>query len=174
MNTSQLQCCIKCDYTMRNKVQVVAADQLPDTLTSLPCGFIANTDIATKAGSHWCAFYFDPVGNGEFFDSYGKAPQFYNIHFLNFFNHHARKGKKVNNKRIQGDFSSVCGLYSLLYLKRRLNNVPMNEIIKPFSQTAFTQNDQYIYMYISQSFPNCIKNDCVFNQTCKPLLSKPL
>ncbi len=52
MNTSQIQCCIECDPTLRPSViGVFAADQLPKALTKYPCCFIANTDIYSNRAS---------------------------------------------------------------------------------------------------------------------------
>ncbi len=82
MNTSQIQCCIECDPVLRpNIVGAFAADRLPKTPTKYPCGFIANTDIYSNPGEHWCAFYVEKPGVVEFFDSYGNPGGYYNDYF---------------------------------------------------------------------------------------------
>ena len=45
---------------------------------------VANTDPSSKPGTHWVAFYFPSKGKGEFFDSYGHPPIYYNNSFKNF------------------------------------------------------------------------------------------
>ncbi|MEW8543556.1 MAG: hypothetical protein AB2693_08460, partial [Candidatus Thiodiazotropha sp.] len=58
---------------------VYAADEIPKYVRHR--GFIANTDASSKPGKLWCAFYFDDRGQSEFFDSYGKPPDYYNNTF---------------------------------------------------------------------------------------------
>lgn len=172
MNTSQLQCCISCDQILRGHVTVCASDQLPDTLSSLPTGFIVNTDDHSKPGTHWCAFYLDHKGNCEFFDSYGNSPEHYNDYLWNFSRQSISKTVVFNNKKMQSNFSNVCGLYSLFFLHQRFKGVSMNQIVNTFSAFNVYLNDSYIIQFISRLFGNCVKNECVYNQTCKPLVVK--
>ena len=72
---------------------VFAADQLPKTFDTFPCGFVANTDPITEPGTHWVSFYFPSPGKGEFFDSYGHPP---NITDLN--STTSKHGTTVNYK----------------------------------------------------------------------------
>lgn len=170
MNTTQLQCCIDCDSILRGHVSVCAADHLPDTLKQFPCGFIVNTDIHSKAGTHWCAFYFDQKGNGEFFDSYGHQPDYYNNIFPQFLKIHGVSHSNANRKRLQSGYSNACGLYCLFYLHQRFNGMSMNRIVHMFSDYHFSLNDLFVFQFMSQTFPYCVKDECVYNQTCKPLL----
>ncbi len=169
MNTSQIQCCIECDPTLRPSViGVFAADQLPKALTKYPCGFIANTDIYSKPGEHWCAFYVEKPGVVEFFDSYGHTGGYYNDNFKLWISRH---GDKVtfNIKKIQGDHSSVCGLYCLYYLHQRLAGHTLNDIVHSFSSNL-TLNDHYIYDTMIRVYATCMQNVCKYNQSCSPLI----
>ena len=75
MDTTQLQCMIKCDAILNQRViGEFAADRLPSELPHVPCGFIENTDIQNKPEQHWCAFYSDIRGHVDFFDIYGRTP----------------------------------------------------------------------------------------------------
>ena len=66
-------------------------------------------------GSHWIAMYLTEDGKGEFWDSYGQAPGFYNQNFTQFLDKHC--GTFTWNRRIlQAPSSDVCGHYSLLYI----------------------------------------------------------
>ena len=48
----------------------------PKVIDRFPCGFVANTDPSDEPGAHWVAFYFQSERKGEFFDSYGKPPDY--------------------------------------------------------------------------------------------------
>ena len=77
-----------------------------------------------------------------------------------------------NNKKMQSNFSNFCGLYSLFFLHQRFKGVSMNQIVNTFSAFNVYLNDSYIIQFISRTFGNCVKNECVYNQTCKPLVVK--
>lgn len=170
MNTTQLQCCIDCDPILQDIILgVFAANQLPIILSKYPCGFIANTDIDTKPGQHWCAFYLDKPGTIEFFDSYGRDIGRNSVHFKRWSNQY---GYKIitNNKQIQSDYSNLCGLYCLYYLRMRLQGESMNDIVNSFS-TELLSNDQYLYDTMTNVYYLCKQNDCKYNQGCKSLLN---
>ena len=46
----------------------------------------------------------------------------------------------------------------------------MKCIIERFNVTDFEANDRYIFDMFSDIYSHCVHNDCVYNQTCKPLL----
>ena len=169
MNTSQLQCCVKCDSILNERVVVCAADRFPERLTYFPCAVIANTDEHDRPGRHWCAFYFDQRGRGEFFDSYGHPPNYYSKLFLQFLKSNAKADGIVNTKRLQSDFSKVCGFYCLWFLHQRFQRIPMQDIVNSFSEDFFTGNDDFVYKMFLRAFPYCPKDECAYNQTCKSL-----
>jgi hypothetical protein len=172
MNTSQLQCCIECDPLLKQHVLgVFPADRLPRTVTRYPCGFIANTDIMSREGTHWIAFYLPRRGQAEFFDSYGEDPTSNSVHFQRWFTQHV-SAVKWNTKQIQSAYSSVCGLYCLFFLRRRLGAHTMQDIVSIFSSTHLTANDQFMYDYMSGVFTHCTQNECASNQLCKPLIKR--
>ena len=101
MNTSQLECIISCDHVLRGRVLgVFAADQLPRTIRTFPCGFIANTDISSRAGQHWLAFFMRDDNVVECFDSYGQNPGVYNGLFMTWIHRHA-KNVLLSERRLQ-------------------------------------------------------------------------
>ena len=57
-----------------NLIESVSDTTLPKGTLNYSYGFIANTDIHSRVGQHWCAFYGDGDGHVEFFDSYGRSP----------------------------------------------------------------------------------------------------
>lgn len=130
-----------------------------------------NTDSYLRTGTHWCAFYFQKKGVGEFFDSYGRKPSFYNNNFHSFLKTHANESAIINTNRLQSDYSNVSGFYCLLYLVGRFNSISMNSFVKMFTPNHYSLNDFFIYQYILKVFPNCVSNQCVLNQTCTPIIS---
>jgi hypothetical protein len=78
MNTNQIAYALEQDsITSKRFCGVFPSDRLPETIERYPCGFIANTDPSSQPGIHWVAFYFPTEHKGEFFDSYGEAPNYY-------------------------------------------------------------------------------------------------
>ena len=151
MNTSQLQCIFSCDPVFRHRtLGVFAADQLPRHLPTYPCAFIVNTDDSHKPGQHWLAFF---VQNNslECFDSYGQFPGSYNSNFTFWIERHF-KTMRINNQRLQSDWTNVCGLYCIYFLHHRLLGESMDSIVFPFSTTDLKANDIYILTY----FRGCI------------------
>ena len=152
MNTSSLQCIVRCDSVLSNcAVGIFAADELPTRLHSLPVAFIVNTDKRMDLGRHCVAFYISSSAKGEFFDSYGNLPSYYSNEFENFFD---RNGMKLtyNEKGLQGFNSNVCGQYCTYYLSQRCSGMEMKSIVKPFTQN-YANNDQFVYCYVNRSFP---------------------
>ena len=134
MDTSQLECCIKCDLLLRQHVLgVFAADQLSQVVVSTyPCGFIVNTNVQSQRGKHWCAFYVNESGETEFFDSYGYPPKEYS-HFFTLWMEENSKHQTFNTVQIQSEYSSVCGLYCLFFLRQRLSVGTMLLLMIPLS-----------------------------------------
>ena len=168
MNTSQLQCIISCDHVLRERVLgVFAADQLPRTIPIFPCGFIANTDNSNRPGQHWVAFFIRDDNVVEFFDSYGQNPGLYNGQFTSWIDRHA-KTVLVNELRLQSDYSNVCGLYAVYFLRQRLLREGMDQILDRFSISDTEANDNYILKLFSRVYPNCVQNGSAYNQKCLP------
>jgi hypothetical protein len=136
-------------------------------MTTFPGGFIANTDIHSANGRHWCAFYFSDGGReAEFFDSYGRNPAHNSDHFATWLDEHAPPHVQWSRKQIQSDYSDVCGLYCLFYLRQRLSGRSMREVVNVFSATHQNENDEFIHRYVSLVFPHCSSSECEYNQMC--------
>ena len=86
MNSLQIMNILKNDpFTKTVFTDVLPSDRLPREIRKRSRGYILNTDASDMPGSHWIAMYLTEDGNGEFWDSYGQAPGFYNQNFtLNF------------------------------------------------------------------------------------------
>ncbi len=163
MNTSQLRCIVSCDPVLRDGVLgVFAADQLPISIPTYPCGFIVNTDSSSQPGQHWLAVFIrDNIV--ECFDSYGQPPGAYNPLFSRWIQRHART-VRVNPTRLQSDTSNVCGLYCVYFLRHRLLGHSMTHIIQRFSDANLEANDRYILTSDYACIPS-VHNENKFPQT---------
>lgn len=169
MNTSQLQCCIDCDPILRdNVIGVYAADRLPRSDCHYPCGLIVNTDIHSKPGKHWCAFYLETSGKVDFFDSYGFDTGYYNQSWKYWVRN---RSVTYNNIRIQSDYSDVCGLYCLYFLRQRLLGQTMDDIVNRFDEENHSLNDYYVYDRMTRVYSMCVENVNEYNQRCTPLIN---
>ncbi len=120
---------------------VYAADQLPLLVHIRPRLYVANTDISSKLGSHWVAFYFpEDDGPGEFFDSVGHRPDYYHSFFQSFLINNGTNYLSLT-ERIQGHGSNTCGLYCVFYALQRCRGHSLRTIVESFAGRNKTQND---------------------------------
>jgi hypothetical protein len=114
-----------------------------DTLPTRPRLLICNTDPSTKPGQHWIAIYVDENGYGEYFDSFGRAP---NEHFKHYLNANCRSWT-FNKRQLQSIISAFCGFYCCVYVKLRCRGMNMPKIVAMFtSDTAF--NDMLVHRVV--------------------------
>lgn len=170
MNTKQLDWVMKSDRFAKLQFRgVYAADQLPVKVREFPSAYIANTDPTSKPGTHWVAFYFADEVHGEFFDSYGMSPDFYNEKFEQFVKTNSSTWT-FNDKKLQSLDSQVCGQYCLYYLLLRCRGITKSKIIEQFSDNV-KRNDRYVVAFICKHFNNVLKmKTCNPKQSCKALL----
>ena len=149
MNTKQISTILNQNHhTSRVFYGIFPRNKLPRTkLKDYPSAFVANVDPDTKPGSHWVAFYFQDKQHGEYFDSYGRAPevdafkQFLERNCLTWtYNHH----------RLQGPITSVCGQYVLYYLLHRCLGHSMADITNNFTEDHDV-NDNFVNDFIHKS-----------------------
>lgn len=161
---------------------VYALDELPAKIAR-PCLIIANTSVASQPGDHWTSFYFEANSTkAEFFDSFGRRPT--QPQFKAFLKKNS-KSFIYNSKKIQGDFSSVCGQYSLLFLFFRCKNNSMADYLRQFNIHKREANDNKIlrmYNKLSKLLQRISRrnmtqyggkcNTITCNQTCTSLKKK--
>ena len=165
MNTSQLECCIKCDEVLAPRViGVFASNRLSMVGVKQSYGLIVNTDKSSDPGQHWCAIYNDGHGHLEFFDSYGRPPKDNSAFIPQWINRRAMT-LNFSRKQFQSDHSTVCGLYCILYLHQRLNGTSIDEFVASLS-TNLKVNDEYIESIVTSAFPECVSNNVTYNQIC--------
>ena len=144
---------------------VFAADQIPKTIDTFPCGFVANTDPSTEPGTHWVCFYFPSGGKTEFFDSYGHPPDHYGFKLHDI--------ETWNNRKLQSSLSEVCGQYCIFYLYHKSRGYSMSKIVNMFTDNR-RLNDCKVACYVKEHFNVTIDKQpiCGLNQCCKPLLKE--
>lgn len=144
MNTLQIREYLK---KIHHSLQynVFAANCIPIHI-STPVYMISNLDPNTKPGSHWVAIFIDINGFGEYFDTFGRKPDGYQLSFLR------RNTYKwtYNNKIIQNIFSALCGEYCLLYLYFRLRGITLEEFVNFFGDNTY--NNDILLNKMLQSF----------------------
>jgi len=127
-------------------VGVYAADQIAETFGKIPSACIVNTDPSSKPGQHWVAIFQDQTDTVEFFDSYGKQPDFFL--FTNF----PRCSRIIKqNSVLQSNITSVCGQYCMFFLFKRCTGVLFPSIIKSFSFNKM-ENDFHVQSFINHIF----------------------
>ena len=155
---------IDCDPLLRkNVLGVYAADRLPRNVPSYPYGLIANTDIHTKPGKHWCAIFNDGQGHAQFFDSYGRSPRLNSDYFERWIRVNA-KTVTINKAQIQSDDSRLCGLYCIFVLRQMIMRITMDDIVNSFDIRNTRANDAYVFDIMTRLYAGCLGRDC--GQTC--------
>ena len=151
MDTSQIVCALKSDPIARKRFcGVFPSDLLPKVLDTFPCGFVANTDPSNEPGKHWVVFYFQSEREGEFFDSYGKPPDYYHETFKEYVIGHSINWT-FNSKQLQSILSDVCGHYCVFYLCHRARGHSMKAIVNMFDSNKIS-NDTKVFRFVNKHF----------------------
>ena len=169
MNTDQIKRALERNPSTKKILDgVFAADQLPKTIATFPCGFVANTDPSTEPGTHWISFYFPSPESLVFtfphlFDSYGHPPEHYGFKLYAI--------ETWNNRKLQSSWSQVCGQYCIFYLYHKSRGYSMSKIVNMFTNNT-RLNDCKVACYVKEHFNVTIDKQpiCGLNQCCKPLL----
>ena len=106
MNTYQIVQALELDLVAKKKFCGIER---------FPCEFVASTAPHDKPGKHWVALYFSSEQKGQFFNSYGKPPDYYNETFKHYLDDHVVDWD-FNRREMQSVWTNVCGKYCLFYL----------------------------------------------------------
>lgn len=87
---------------------------------------------------------------GEFFDSYGNNPGYYDISFTNYLKKHAYEWD-FNKRKLQSVWSDVCGQYCIFYLHHRAQGQSMSKIVKVFENDTMS-NDNKVFNFVNRHF----------------------
>lgn len=119
---------------------------------SKPAIFILNTDRWYGVGEHWCVANFISDDVCEFFDSFGKAPCYYN--FDNILYKHV-KHIVYNPFRVQG-FQPTCGHHCLYFVLFRYYgycaSYILNVLLKHDNLFDLERNDETVFKFIKDCF----------------------
>ena len=152
MDTRQMYAVLRSDKNTAPHLRgVFASDRLPRRVRDYPSAYVVNTDPSNKPGQHWLAIYFDGEERGEFFDSYGRAPNLYPRPILRFLRRNTRLPWIRNQRQIQARLSTTCGQHCLFYLLHRCRNIPMTSIVDMFS-SDLELNDVSVAEFIERHF----------------------
>jgi hypothetical protein len=113
--------------------------------------FIANIDNSSLPGTHWLAFYHNKHGALEYFDSFGNDLKFYGFDKSSI----VHQAICVNRRKLQSDYTSVCGYYGLLYIVLRSFGYSLQNVIAHLSKfyPNCSINDDFIMRFANQHFP---------------------
>ncbi len=133
MNSTELKKHISYLYPLNKLFNgIFSIDDVATAPLVYPLYIICNTAPSYSRGEHWIAIYIKNKSYGEFFDSYGRAPNKDFKHFL-----YSRCKKIVSNKKqVQGLFTNVCGGHCMYFLFHRSKGSSMNEIIKKMNDNV--------------------------------------
>ena len=160
MNTSQILRVLTEDANLRkNYFGVYALDKIP-TKPPLPCFLVVNTDPSYAPGQHWVAIHINSYGYGEWFDSYGLSPSFYNAKFETYLKRNTTHFE-YPQIQLQELSSTVCGVYCIYFLTLRAQGIPYETILSPFNDD-YVQNDKVVTGYINKMYNRHIP---IYNQT---------
>lgn len=129
---------------MKNKKNfggVFPSDRLPVSFTK-PRSFIINLDPGYKEGSHWVAVKFDYNGKASFFNSFGGPPE---GNILSFIEKHAPNGYTYNPNKYQGNLSTSCGYFSILFIC-----LASQKFIKIFAKCKYQSNERQLIKLIKK------------------------
>lgn len=149
LTTSEIQREIEKDPIVRRHFQgVFPIDMLPFTLLPRPSSLIVNWDPHNEGGTHWMAIYF-PKHDYQpalFFDSYGRPPL--DDRLLSFL-HRNTKGHWYNSTlNLQGQDTSVCGWWTLLFLKLLSRGYHLSDLYSLFKDNHGKVNDRLLLKYL--------------------------
>ena len=156
MNTVQITHALEEDpITNKEFCGVFPSDKLPQTIDRYPCGFVANTDPSTKPGPHWISIYLLSPCKSSWFNSNGKPAEFYASAFTDFLEKHCYEWD-VNDRKLQSDWSDVCGQYCI-FLSYRARGYSMNKIVQLFDSNTVL-NDPKVSHFVKTHFRVGVKH----------------
>ena len=109
---------------------VFCPEELPE-LEKRPVGMIINLDKCGGEGTHWVTYWINKDGSGEFFDSFGRPP---NNRIIKNYISKTCKELTYSQTTLQHADAETCGMYCIFYLKHKLQNKSMNDILQHFTK----------------------------------------
>jgi hypothetical protein len=145
------------------RTYVVPSDGMTGLRLSKTYCIVQNTEKLGTDG-HWLTWLCLEPGKLEFFDSLGRKPDSYNIQIP-----YANETSSIVDRRLQSNYSNVCGLYCIYYFYHRavLRRTP-NCILNDFT-SSFRYNDRLVLKFFESlefialkwdNEPFCTQSSC--------------
>ena len=151
MNARRLRRILQSDRHLSSRVVgIFAVDTLQKCKLGPGQGVIVNTDVWKGRGIHWVVLYRSAQGNYEFFDSFGRPPQYYDERFKTFLQRDLRDPIH-NSMPLQDNDSDLCGAYVVYFLYFRSRGLTMKNIISHFSSNS-RLNDKLVKAFVDECF----------------------
>ena len=116
---------------------VYAINRLPIPLMPKPRGIIINMDKSWGLGTHWVSVYLPELGPAFYFDPFGGYPL---DGIITFMERNSKFMWKHSEKKMQGNLSTLCGVYCIKFLKSCPN---YNKFFEKFRNCS-SKNDKKI------------------------------
>lgn len=91
---------------------VYSINNLPLVIPTTKINYIINLDPSYQPGSHWVSVYIDSNRRAIYFDSFGRPPPPEILSFMQ----RSVSFYQISKSKYQGDDSSACGYYCLLFV----------------------------------------------------------
>jgi len=105
--------------------------------------FVANTNPTYRPGEHWIGISVDDRGNGQYFDSFGRA---LSKRFKDYMNKHCRSWT-YNRTQFQSAASELCGHYCIVWCLLNSRKIDLCNLLSS-SDTGL--NDSIIHSIVSR------------------------
>ena len=153
MYTNELNKYLEMDQVMsQQNGGVFALDELPLFVEKKPCTYVINSQNSTNFNyGHWLCIYCDGH-KFDFFDSFGKHPDYYSRSLTDFMMRNGNGDFQVNNKRLQAESSAVCGHYCIYFSYFRCRGKLMNDIVEEVFNYNTDLNDLFVYNFVRTQF----------------------
>ena len=146
MNSRQIEKILR-SKIKGNFLGVFPIDRLPRTLPPRrPLLLVCNTDRHDRPGEHWIVLYVGQNGTGEYFDSFGRAPERIFVKFLDRF----APSWCSNGARLQSIISGFCGHYCIFYCLFKTLGHSMKDIVNCFIDDT-AANDLMVHSFVCLS-----------------------
>ena len=168
MNTVQIAYALEQDpKTNKMFCGVFPSDKLPQTIDKYPCGLVANTEH--EAWGALGIYPYDVTTKCRVVPFIRKTPRILRAAFTEFLNNHCDRWE-LNDRKLQSDWSDVCGHYCIFYLSHRARGQSMKKIVQLFGNDTVL-NDSKVLWFVKTHFRVALKQPSVgFVQCCKKLI----
>lgn len=171
MNSNQIMQCLTREKFTRDSFRGVFPRDLlakrGHVLKNKNNSFVCNTANQNNSGEHWIAMYFDCEGKGEYFDSYGFAP---NSDFAEFLDVNSQEWT-FNTTPLQSPLTTVCGQYCIFWLICKGKAYNSDYVI---DSLKCIDGDRHVLNFVNKHFSGVAKSELVNRRFMIDQISKSL